>query len=376
MIFTVFVKHGLPAKSLYQATGINSPQLHLQLSSKKSMGHASDGIAIIARRGLEIKVINSSDSWLFVSVSVGLSFFVLACVYIRPSRNMVTSLDILQQALDEVNETTGYPPIILTGDFNAHVGNLDDISKDLIIGTNLMELRTSIDTKVDTRGHKLYSFLQNNSMHFINGRTISDSPGKITHIGKGCSTIDYVITNEQAFKQIVDLEVLQYENDSDHFPLLLQTYLPSTLKRDIRLDNYDEPGRVIYTWQQDEKEDSKLHMRNFHRICVDLSAMPTTDLSHNLQEVMKSISNHIGLTREIKSKRNKKKTQPWYDIDCKIARNNLKLLFKQFKNNYFQSNTKKQFLDAKKSYKALVKLKKAQFTYGTLDSLANLKNPA
>ncbi|CAG5073425.1 Similar to X-element\ORF2: Probable RNA-directed DNA polymerase from transposon X-element (Drosophila melanogaster) [Cotesia congregata] len=320
---------------------------------EKCMGHACGGIAIIARRGLEIKVINSSDSWLFVSVSAGLSFFVLACVYIRPSRNMAASLDILQQTLDEINETTVYPPIILTGDFNAHVGNLDDISEDLIIGTNLTEFRTSIDTKVDTRGHKLYSFLQNNSMHFTNGRTISDSPGKITHIGKGCSTIDYVITNVQAFEQIVNLEVLQYENDSDHFPLLLQTYLSNTFKRDISSDNYDEPGRVIYTWQQDKKEDFKLHMRNSHRICVDFSAMSTTDLSHNLQEVMKSTANLIGLTREIKSKRYKKKTQPWYDTDCKIVKNNLKLLFKQFKNNNFQSNAKKQSLDAKKSYKAL-----------------------
>ncbi|KAH0549496.1 hypothetical protein KQX54_009753 [Cotesia glomerata] len=87
-----------------------------------------------ALRNLDLKIIDSSDSWLFVQVSAGVFSFVLACIYIRPSRSMVASLDLLQQTTDGINDTFGHLPVIFTGDFNAHVGNLDNMPEDLVLG--------------------------------------------------------------------------------------------------------------------------------------------------------------------------------------------------------------------------------------------------
>lgn len=115
---------------------------------------------------------------------------------------MSTLLELLQMAVDQVEEAKGYLPTFYVGDFNAHVGNAGCIPEELTVGTNLFSNREAEDHIIDDRGRKLCNFMQDNVLILVNGRIENDHPGRITFYGRGRSTINFVWANTPSLELI------------------------------------------------------------------------------------------------------------------------------------------------------------------------------
>lgn len=140
---------------------------------------------------------------------------------------MYSSLDLLQLTIKEIILSHGHVAWFLVGGYNARVGPLGKIPRDIILGNNLTEQRVFFDLKIDAKGRKLHNLMNNNFLVLVNSWSLSDSSGKIIFIGNGHSAIDYVRANIQSLEFIKDMEVLQTENPFDHIPTFLQLYHPS-----------------------------------------------------------------------------------------------------------------------------------------------------
>ena len=101
---------------------------------------------------------------------------------------------------------------MLTGDLNARTGSaLDFINSDHCIhvpGINLpqkhnLRRRKKYDSQINEHGKSLLEICKTCDMRIVNGRTPSDSFGRITcHSPKGISTVDYFIVSHEMLSLI------------------------------------------------------------------------------------------------------------------------------------------------------------------------------
>src|SRR5207245_6907592 len=81
--------------------------------------------------------------------------------------------------------------------------------------------RNSHDHTTNRRGKILLQHLEENSMNLLNGRTVGDQKGCITHASyNGQSVIDLMICNDFALPLVRQLKVLE-SFSSHHFPVQL-----------------------------------------------------------------------------------------------------------------------------------------------------------
>lgn len=128
--------------------------------------------------------------------------------------------------------------VFLLGDLNARTSNkvdfndLDSIHSSIMnIFDNvmnyepdeIMNLRNSEDKGINTFGRNLLNFCKSSGYRLINGRSLSDKEGKITHISeRGNSVIDYAMASVSTFRELnFDFNVGNFAEFSDHAPLYL-----------------------------------------------------------------------------------------------------------------------------------------------------------
>ena len=94
--------------------------------------------------------------------------------------------------------------IMICGDFNARVGNLNDMSNDTL--TNLPQ-RKNIDRKINSHGKQLVDFLRDCNMITLNGRSTNgkDNFTVISTVGK--SVVDYTIVQAEQFHNYSEFEL-------------------------------------------------------------------------------------------------------------------------------------------------------------------------
>ena len=134
-------------------------------------------------------------------------------------------LDLLREDDDEV---------LLLGDFNAHVGQLDERGDSVRTSVDapapLRQLRSSSDAKVDAFGRALAGLCQAHDLSIINGRAVGDSPAACTcfNTRQGSSVIDLYIASVALFTHVRRLEVKPSHKWgasnvlSDHLPVALE----------------------------------------------------------------------------------------------------------------------------------------------------------
>uniref|UniRef100_T1HY86 Endo/exonuclease/phosphatase domain-containing protein n=1 Tax=Rhodnius prolixus TaxID=13249 RepID=T1HY86_RHOPR len=83
--------------------------------------------------------------------------------------------------------------VIIGGDYNSRIGNLNSLDNDIFINSNLSGFRSSLDDVINKRGVKLVELMESYGMICCNGRSRRDNKGSYTYMGnQGMSVIDYV----------------------------------------------------------------------------------------------------------------------------------------------------------------------------------------
>lgn len=157
-------------------------------------GRNKGGILIILDKNIfTCKLIFSSQRILAAEIkSLNISF-VLINVYISPDECYENLLNELSETMQFIYLNFCDKPIIVGGDFNAHVGNLNQLDENRILSEYLSATRQSYDTKLDKKGQMLTEFMEMNFFVLLNGRSHSDTPANLTFTSKqGSSVIDLI----------------------------------------------------------------------------------------------------------------------------------------------------------------------------------------
>lgn len=104
------------------------------------------------------EVIDVSERWIFVSTTFQQFRIITGTIYFKPKLDLDIILESLQSTLDNIICRFPDAIILLGGDFNARIGNLDNAPTDLLESTNLTKNRNSLDEFVSAEGKTLLNF--------------------------------------------------------------------------------------------------------------------------------------------------------------------------------------------------------------------------
>lgn len=150
--------------------------------------------------------------------------YIIISVYNNDRKNLQTCVDKLEEEIENV--AIENRRLIITGDFNARIGEEQGIAECGIgISTEIVK-RKSEDKQIRSEGRKMIRWCEEKAMIIMNGRTSEDQEGKTTCIGYGednGSVLDLVLIEmdeELAIpKWFKGLRVAVQEG-SDHLPVI------------------------------------------------------------------------------------------------------------------------------------------------------------
>ena len=123
--------------------------------------------------------------------------------------------------------------VFVCGDLNSRIGEVSDILYndelekyiDSVehVDNPIISNRCSMDKCVNLFGRKLLQLCYNTGLTVPNGRLGNDTNGKYTFCtSKGRSVNDYLLVSPSDYKLIGDFDILEFNEFSDHSPLLFE----------------------------------------------------------------------------------------------------------------------------------------------------------
>lgn len=230
------------------------------------------------KKKLRARILEVSDSWIFTIVITNDFEVIIACTYLRSSRNIVTTLELLQLTLDDIINTHGHLPILILGDFNARLGNFHTFPAELSLETSLTYERSALGTVTYSRGRKLADSMRKNYFIVLNGRTSSDSPAQFTCTDIRCTIFD-LDGSTQPTSPWSTMKVIQEVNPSDHFPLSISLF--STTVTLFKPPSFPI-NQVTYTWSNENEESFKANLRHSDKSTANFMDETVDQLSSKL----------------------------------------------------------------------------------------------
>ena len=189
-----------------------------------------------------------------------------------PHKNNADDTKKFQVLQDEVMKFQTKGRIILTGDLNARTGKTHDyilpdrhnfLEENEEADNPLFPERNSEDTKTDNRGEELLELCKSLNLVILNGRKPGDMFGKVTSIqSKGCSVVDYVVSDFETFDNVSSLNVGKYTPWLlDHCALHLDIFDSDGANLNENSSTKEEVPKQ-YRWGEDSRE-------NFLKSLVD-----------------------------------------------------------------------------------------------------------
>ena len=340
--------------------------------------------------GYEFGIVLKIDKQLFHS----LKDIILTCVYIPPDNSpfykdmQYSGIQCIESLVVECSELVTNFEMIICGDMNARTGTLDET---INVSDNVPELheyyeilnddfdipRRSCDKTVNKFGKDLIEFCKAYSFIILNGRIgKTDNSGDYTFIGQqGCSIVDYYLCTRNLYHLFVDLYI-NARTDSDHLPVCLDITVASILEHTINLQEDTLHKNIKYNLTNENADVFKTVLSD----CIQEGKFDSLDCNisnsyYDINDILSDFENVImkcsdTFRREARDRSKKKYDQKWFDDDCKIAKSNKNTLLKHFRNSRDERD-RILYVDCKKTFKALCKQKKFQFSRKIVKNLEN-----
>lgn len=337
-------------------------------------GRASGGILICIHNTLANRVtkLDSNRYWIFLKIEIALISVIVGCIYIPPSCEMESCLDDLDLTVSSITSRFPNHCIILCGDYNAHVGNLNDLEEEFLLNCSLYEKRLVNHTKINRRGKLLVETMESQGFFICNGRSVSDRPGKYTYISSvGKSTIDLVWINEACLPFFGDFKIEVLSELLDHLACITSFLLPSRDATQVRIENSISDNFSYIKWDIEKVEDFKLSLSSCNRIYFN--SENNNDLYDNFIQAMYENMLSAGLMRKAHAfgKLASKFKQVWYDSECQDLKRQMRRQYKAFQRKY---NTEEEYVTTRNEYRKLVSCKKNNYRLSVIKNLQEVKN--
>lgn len=344
---------------------------------EKSRGRASGGLVTLVRKrkSIQAKILDSSNLWLFITVTIGEEKFIIGNVYLPPSVSddfCIESLgDFLINLMENKPENV---KLILTGDFNARIGNFNNMTDFYMSDFSFLNSnRSSNDQIVNKRGRMLVELMEENNLLVCNGRTISDTPASYTFIAEqGCSTIDLIWIGEGVIRSVRDM-FTRVIVEGAHLIITLEivsnqlVYEPNLdLKNDVTIIKYDE-NKIIDFYN------TLSLSQNLY-----FNSTSSDSLYNNFTDAISSSSDQSGyrIMKQISLKTNDKfiPKNPWFDTNCRNLQKETRRAYRKYKNSYNDKSLLQNYLTTRKKYNNLIIQTKETYHKTILNKLSNIKN--
>ena len=278
---------------------------------------------------------------------------IIITVYISPSVNIANVLNKIENYLSTINEVWCDYNVFIGGDFNARVGEKNQLFDEIILeGSCLYDARDSNDKTLNTRGKQLIESMENNGFILVNGRSEHDKPAMYTHLSSiGNTVIDLCWANLCGVRVIREFEILQMITFSDHFPICLTVEVLYEKEEERSVNKIDCNLKKLI-WKECFRDEYIMYMQLS-------SEVGSTDLCVNgtyvkITEAIQEFAVSHGLVKRMLTGTVTRKNKPWFDEECgSIKREVKKLLNGCKKDNFAVFAENKKYTDLKKEYISL-----------------------
>ena len=305
------------------------------------------------------------------------------CTYIPPmgspyyaSSGESNGVSLLEECLLQLYTEHADCSLLICGDFNARTGNSNAASHDSYLDMRidvLNEFRQSQDSITNDFGRSLLSLCLGFDLQILNGAVDGDRDGCYTYISTtGNSVIDYFLVS------------------CDFLPYCTYMFLRENIQTMHLCLELSVKGNVAGT------TDRKAHVITKLVWDARLSEMYTNQLQANFDKLDNEIivtteENEIDVicedvtrcfveaakcTRKRVTYRMIRYSQPWFDIECQIAKSKLRSLLRLYRRTLITS-IKLEYNRHRNLYKRLLGIKKLQYREAvTSRLLENIHDPA
>ena len=282
-------------------------------------------------------------------------------------------IELLEQCLHELYSAYDEFSILISGDVNARTSDqnldfslTDDI--DSLCIANLCEKvkRNSQDTCTNRFGEQLLDFCNIYDCFLLNGLCKGNHDDSFTFLSdRGSSVIDYFVLSFDLYSKVECMHLCVLDAiDSDHFPVELSVHL---VVSDFQLYNANEHRcknevRQKLVWQK-EKESGYVESLKENENAKKLDSATSCIES----DVDKAVMQFNGFVKSAADCMIKKftaseyvKKEAWFDDECKVAKTECMRKLRIFRRSRTSLDLN-EYLDKKKTYTTLRKLKRQSF---------------
>ena len=343
-----------------------------------SRGRASGGIVLLVKNSLNVRIIESTPWWIFAELEVESLRFIIGTLYLREKYDIDYYMEMLHDTLDTIESQYGDCGLIIGGDQNCRVGQLNMDLGDILDNSELENIRESRDERVNTRGRNLVNFMENRAMLLVNGRSKSDCPAQFTYCsGFSSSILDLVWVNLQMLENLVDLEVM-VENEnyvclSDHFPVHVTLNRGESNDAEKMNISIQRSKRMFERMIYDSKK-----TQDYQRVMNDkldsVEGLEVNQCNEYLVQSIKESSKELGMLRVLtiySPPFRKGASKPWYDRDCSVAKKNINHALKNCKQKGFDDTSLVRYRSAKKEYQSIKNKKKREYDLEITEKLSH-----
>ena len=301
-----------------------------------------------------------------------------------PAYNVHNSnlFDLLQ---NDINHYNSLGATYVCGDFNARIGTRDDFIRydcvnnsldDEWYSPDIVADRLVIDKHVNSHGLQLLDICKATGMRVCNGRL--DKNATYTYYGaNGCSTIDYLLSNQYDWNRIKSMGTIRFNEFSDHAIVEFSIYTNTVLCEN---ENVGRTSKV--KWNDEYTAEYRSNLITLLPRFNDLLQ------SNENMDVNQTVNDFVSLMNEAtrplfvrESKVNKKtyfirknpcKNKDWFDQDCVSARLVYRNALDLF-NGVQSSENRTYLINTKRAYKRIIKYKKKQHKSIKMKEIEGLK---
>jgi hypothetical protein len=334
-------------------------------------GRASGGMLILTKKNLRCTIVEMNNIFIFVKVENENLCAIVGLVYFKPD-SVKDSIKQLEIFLENNEHTLGTMPVIVGGDWNARIGNLNQPFDDAIFHDScLLQERVALDTVTDRSGEELVDIMERNLFHVINGRSVGDCPAQYTFINSnGRSTIDLVWVNVDGLNCIADMRVCDFVLSSDHLAVTVETEF--VINRNYLL-HFNVIERERLEWSVDNDIIFKRLMIESRRAELINQESETSLLYTNLIEAIREGALQSDMLKKYKDLR-LFKNKPWFDLECNQLKRQVRRHYRLAKRKHYAQGNIDEYLMAKRNYKLTVKSKKTAYYDSIREKLYLVKN--
>lgn len=334
---------------------------------------------VLIKNNLQSSLIEQKEWLIAIDLNLSSTKLTFIFLYLNPSKDIKVYLESLKELVNELLCENLDRKIVIAGDFNARIGDLNNFTSDKLDDViyenwNCSTERSTLDELINQRGTLLTDTMECLDFFVINGRSISDKPAHFTFNGfqKNKSIVDLAWANNAAMEEIRDFKVLDFILNSDHLPILLTFQSASPPLKTLKSPKSAQTNRTPrIKWIPSKLEQFHSQLSINESICN--TSIEIEELATNVLKCIKTAAKNAEMETGIGPRKGNK---PWFTEESTKLKRATRKAHRALKNGNYTDELFKIFNEARKNYRKYINEEKKNYYTHIQQKLADVKSNA